>query len=90
MVDDVLRYKRLDGVQEALTTVAAAMYPSGNQTAVLTGQLDRLTVPVLVVWGEQDLPERIDPDRDAELLRGFDLDPAALVETFGGQSPEVG
>jgi hypothetical protein len=39
---------------------------------------------------EQDLPERIDPDRDAELLRGFDLDPAALVETFGGQSPEVG
>jgi hypothetical protein len=23
MVDDVLRYKRLDGVQEALTTVAA-------------------------------------------------------------------
>jgi hypothetical protein len=39
---------------------------------------------------EQDLPEKIDPDRDAELLRGFDLDPAALVETFGGQSPEVG
>ena len=54
MVDDVLRYKRLDGVQEALTTVAAAMYPSGNQTAVLTRQLDRLTVPALVVWGEQD------------------------------------
>ena len=39
---------------------------------------------------EQDLPEKVDPDRDAELLRGFDLDPAALVETFGGQSPEVG
>ena len=39
---------------------------------------------------EQDLPEKIDPDRDAELLRGFDLDPAALVETFSGQSPEVG
>ena len=39
---------------------------------------------------EQELPEKVDPDRDADLLRGFDLDPAALVETFSGQSPEVG
>ena len=39
---------------------------------------------------EQDLPEKIDPGRDADLLRRFDLDPAALAETFGGQSPEVG
>jgi pyruvate dehydrogenase E2 component (dihydrolipoamide acetyltransferase) len=67
MVDDVLRYKRLDGVQEALTTVAAAMYPSGRQTAVLTGQLDRLAVPVLVVWGEQD---RVLPPAHAEALAG--------------------
>jgi hypothetical protein len=39
---------------------------------------------------EQELPEKVDPDRDAELLRRFDLDPAALVEDFSGQSPEVG
>ena len=39
---------------------------------------------------EQELPEKVDPDRDADLLRGFDLDPATLVETFSGQSPEVG
>jgi hypothetical protein len=39
---------------------------------------------------EHELPEKVDPDRDADLLRGFDLDPATLVETFGGQSPEVG
>jgi hypothetical protein len=39
---------------------------------------------------EQDLPEKVDPDRDADLLRSFDLDPATLVETFSGQSPEVG
>ena len=39
---------------------------------------------------EQDLPEKIDPDRDADLLRRLDLDPATLAETFGGQSPEVG
>lgn len=39
---------------------------------------------------EGELPEKIDPERDAELLRRFDLDPAALVEDFSGQSPEVG
>jgi pyruvate dehydrogenase E2 component (dihydrolipoamide acetyltransferase) len=76
MVDDVLRYKRLDGVQEALTTVAAAMYPSGRQTAVLTGQLDRLTVPVLVVWGEQD---RVLPPAHAGALAGH-----ARVELLAG------
>ena len=42
------------------------------------------------VRAEQDLPEKVDPDRDADLLRSFDLDPATLVETFSGQSPEVG
>jgi hypothetical protein len=39
---------------------------------------------------EQELPEKIDHERDAELLRQFGLDPAALVEDFSGQSPEVG
>jgi hypothetical protein len=39
---------------------------------------------------ERELPEKLDPERDAELLRGFGLDPAALVEDFSGQSPEVG
>jgi pyruvate dehydrogenase E2 component (dihydrolipoamide acetyltransferase) len=51
LVDDVLRYKRLDGVEAALRTVAGAMYPSGRQTTVLAGELDRLSAPVLVVWG---------------------------------------
>src|SRR5215218_770534 len=54
LVDDVLRYKRLDGVDAALRQIAGAMYPSGRQTAVLTGQLDRLQAPALVVWGAQD------------------------------------
>jgi hypothetical protein len=39
---------------------------------------------------ERELPEKVDPDRDADLLRSFDVDPAALLETFSGQSPEVG
>jgi hypothetical protein len=37
-----------------------------------------------------ELPEKVDPDRDAELLRSFGVDPAALSAEFHGQSPEVG
>jgi hypothetical protein len=39
---------------------------------------------------ERELPEMVDPDRHAELLRGCEVDPAVLVEGFGGQAPEVG
>lgn len=67
LVDDVLRYKRLDGVEEALRQVAGVMYPSGRQTVVLTGELDRLQAPALVVWGGQD---RILPAAHAEALAG--------------------
>ena len=38
---------------------------------------------------ERDLPEKVDP-RDAQLLRGFHIDPAELLGEFRGQSPEVG
>ena len=67
LVDDVLRYKRLDGVEEALRQIAGAMYPSGRQTAVLTGDLDRLQAPALVVWGAQD---RVLPAAHAQALAG--------------------
>jgi pimeloyl-ACP methyl ester carboxylesterase len=50
----------------ALRQLSAAMYPSGRQTTVLAGDLDRLTVPVLAVWGSQD---RVLPAAQAEPLR---------------------
>jgi pyruvate dehydrogenase E2 component (dihydrolipoamide acetyltransferase) len=55
MVDDVLKYKRLDGVQEALQALAARLFPDGRQARVIAGSLDEgYTGPVLVVWGERD------------------------------------
>jgi pyruvate dehydrogenase E2 component (dihydrolipoyllysine-residue acetyltransferase) len=55
MVDDVLKYKRLDGVQEALRTLADRLFPDGRQARVIAGQLDEgYAGPVLVVWGERD------------------------------------
>src|SRR4029453_7373212 len=67
LVDEVLRYKRLDGVEEALRQVAGGMYPSGRQRVVLAGERARLQAPALVVWGGQD---RILPAAHAEALAG--------------------
>jgi pyruvate dehydrogenase E2 component (dihydrolipoyllysine-residue acetyltransferase) len=55
MVDDVLKYKRLDGVQDALRTLAARVFPDGRQSRVIAGRLDEgYPGPLLVVWGERD------------------------------------
>ncbi len=54
MVDELLKYKRLDGVQEALEGLAAAMFANGTQTSVLVDQLTKLQIPIQVIWGKED------------------------------------
>ena len=54
MVNDLLKYKRLDGVTEALQGIAAATFPEGRQAAVLSPRLAELAVPLQVVWGAED------------------------------------
>jgi pyruvate dehydrogenase E2 component (dihydrolipoamide acetyltransferase) len=55
MVDDVLKYKRLDGVQAALEALSARLFPDGRQARVLAGELESgYPGPVLVIWGERD------------------------------------
>lgn len=54
MVEDVLRYKRLDGATAALETIAGAWFPNGNQTVELTAALAGLQAPVQIVWGRDD------------------------------------
>jgi hypothetical protein len=39
---------------------------------------------------DSELPEKVDTERDAELLRRFALDPTELANGLGGQSPAVG
>jgi pyruvate dehydrogenase E2 component (dihydrolipoamide acetyltransferase) len=67
LVDDVLKYKRLDGVNEALHAVANGCFPDGRQATVLADRLGELSVPLLVMWGGQD---QIIPVADAEVTRG--------------------
>lgn len=70
MIDDLLKYKRLDGVDGALRAIAASMFEGGAQTGILAGavgaaNVPALVVPVLVVWGEQD---RVIPAAHAHAL----------------------
>lgn len=39
---------------------------------------------------DAELPDKVDTDSDAELLRSLGLDPGKLNEDFRGQSPNAG
>ena len=65
MVEDVLRYKRLDGVTAALTKIAEAWFAGGRQSLDFTDRIAALTMPVQLVWGRND---RIIPAAHAEAL----------------------
>lgn len=54
LVDDVLKYKRIDGVTEALQAIASHLVVEGHQGEVIAPSLRSLDVPILVVWGAQD------------------------------------
>ncbi len=65
MVEDLLKYKRLDGVLAALQRIADVSFPGGRQATVLADRLDGLTVPVQAIWGAED---RIVPPAHATAL----------------------
>ena len=54
MVEDVLRYKRLDGVATALQALADAWFPNGAQRNLLTDLLTALPMPAQIIWGRED------------------------------------
>ena len=52
LINDVIRFKRLDGVDEALRKIADNLFPNGKQADV--PDLSGVEVPMLVVWGRED------------------------------------
>ncbi|WHZ10083.1 MAG: Dihydrolipoamide acetyltransferase component (E2) of acetoin dehydrogenase complex [Burkholderiaceae bacterium] len=54
MIDDLLKYKRMDGIAPLLEELAAALFHDGRQTTVLADALNRFDKPVLVLWGKED------------------------------------
>lgn len=67
MVEDVLRYKRLDGVVAALERIAETFFEGGRQKLDLKAEIAALKMPVEIIWGRED---RIIPVAHAEGLRG--------------------
>jgi pyruvate dehydrogenase E2 component (dihydrolipoamide acetyltransferase) len=63
MIEDVLRYKRLDGVPEALAAFAKEWFPGGRQRVALSDAVTTLKLPVQIIWGRED---RIIPVAHAE------------------------
>ena len=64
LVEDLLRFKRLDGVQAALESILSAILDGDQQRVVLSEKIAHLGKPVRVIWGEQD---RIIPASHAAL-----------------------
>lgn len=54
LIDDILKFKRTDGVTEALTTIAQAFIDGDVQQVGLRDALGGLTIPVRVIWGSVD------------------------------------
>ena len=67
MVEDVLRYKRLDGVTAALTEIAGEWFLNGLQREGWAIVIPKLGIPVQIIWGRDD---RIIPVAHAEALQG--------------------
>jgi pyruvate dehydrogenase E2 component (dihydrolipoamide acetyltransferase) len=65
MIEEVLRYKRLDGVAGALTAIAAAWFAGGRQSLNLGARIAALQLPVQAIWGRAD---RIVPVAHADPL----------------------
>jgi pyruvate dehydrogenase E2 component (dihydrolipoamide acetyltransferase) len=76
MVDDVLKYKRLDGVEALLLELNAGLFAGGRQAEQPGLELESTGKPVLVVWGQED---KIVPAAHAG-----NAPPGATVERFAG------
>jgi pyruvate dehydrogenase E2 component (dihydrolipoamide acetyltransferase) len=54
LADDLMKFKRIDGVDAALNTLVGTLLDGDAQRLDVSGALSRVEVPVAVVWGRQD------------------------------------
>ena len=54
MIDDLLKHKRMDGVETLLGELDAALFEGGKQTARTADVLAASGKPALVIWGRDD------------------------------------
>ncbi len=78
LVNDMLQFKRTDGVNDALKVISAGFIgKDGNQNHVMKEELHRLNMPTQVIWGTKDeiIPsahaESLPPNIKVNLLEGY-------------------
>lgn len=54
LLDDLLKFKRLDGVAQALAQLGATLFGGGRQAALPVAQLAAGKMPLTLVWGRED------------------------------------
>lgn len=54
MIEDIVKFKRLDGVENALRTLASGCFSDGRQSESLIDQASTIADKLLVIWGEKD------------------------------------
>jgi pyruvate dehydrogenase E2 component (dihydrolipoamide acetyltransferase) len=54
LVDDVLKFKRIDGVEPVLEALAKSVFGGGRQQVLLADRLGAMHPPALVIWGGED------------------------------------
>ena len=74
MIDDILKYKRLDGVPDALRTLADTVFKGGSQTENLADAFKATGIPLLAIHGKDD---HIIPASHTDAVKAF-----AKVELF--------
>ncbi len=77
MVDDLLKYKRLDGVDTFLDVLSANMFANGRQSATISEDLEKLSCPIRIIWGEED---SVIPRSHADAVAGADV---TVIENAG-------
>jgi pyruvate dehydrogenase E2 component (dihydrolipoamide acetyltransferase) len=82
MIDDLLKFKRLDGVQEALAGLSHTVFGGGKQGNVLADDIAALGIPVLVIWGAKDA---IIPVAHANAVKGA----AVEIIDSAGHMPQM-
>lgn len=54
MMEEVFKFKRIDGVIDGLNTLVNANFAGGKQQSSLRDVLPTLSMPVTVIWGKED------------------------------------
>ena len=83
LVEEVLRYKRLEGVPEALAALRDSLFPDGRQAIQTAAELGTVQAPAVVIWGTED---QVLPSDQASAVPGSAR--IELVEA-AGHSPHI-